>query len=131
MQASRVDYTNFFRALGTFQSVPQAKNETPRDFFLERDRFDTWAARYRERLRTEGSADEERKVHMDRVNPKYILRNYLVQQAIEAAQRERDFGEINRLLELLRRPYDDQPDMERYAAPPPNWGKHLVVSCSS
>ncbi len=131
MQASRVDYTNFFRALGTFQSVPQAKNETPRDFFLERDRFDAWAARYRERLRTEGSADEERKVHMDRVNPKYILRNYLVQQAIEAAQRERDFGEINRLLELLRRPYDDQPDMERYAAPPPNWGKHLVVSCSS
>ena len=68
---------------------------------------------------------------MHRVNPKYILRNYLVQQAIEAAQRERDFGEINRLLELLRRPYDDQPDMERYAAPPPNWGKHLVVSCSS
>jgi uncharacterized protein YdiU (UPF0061 family) len=67
---------------------------------------------------------------MNRVNPKYVLRNYLAQTAIEKAQK-RDYSEIDRLLTLLQNPYSDQPGMEAYAAPPPNWGKHLSVSCSS
>jgi uncharacterized protein YdiU (UPF0061 family) len=67
---------------------------------------------------------------MNRVNPKYVLRNYLAQAAIEKAQ-QKDFAEIDRLLALLQHPYTDQPGMEGYAAPPPNWGKHLSVSCSS
>ena len=67
---------------------------------------------------------------MNRVNPKYVLRNYLAQTAIEKAQ-QKDFSEIDRLLTLLQNPYSDQPGMEAYAAPPPNWGKHLSVSCSS
>ena len=68
---------------------------------------------------------------MDRVNPKYVLRNYLLQVAIARATEKRDFTEINRLLDLLRDPFAERPDMERYAAPPPDWGKRIVVSCSS
>ncbi len=75
--------------------------------------------------------DTERKVQMDLSNPKYILRNYLAQNAIQRAAREQDFSEIDRLLQLLKHPFDEQPEMEEYAAPPPDWGKHIVVSCSS
>lgn len=68
---------------------------------------------------------------MNRVNPKYVLRNYLVQIAITQATEKRDFTEIARLLDLLRDPFAERPDMEKYAVPPPDWGKRLVVSCSS
>ncbi len=131
MQQSRVDYTNGFRALGDFQTAPEARNEVLRDWFLDRDAFDRWAAKYRERLQAEGSRDDERKQRMNRVNPKYVLRNYLAQEAIDRARRDKDFSEIDRLLELLRDPYTEQAGMEPYAAAPPSWGKHLVVSCSS
>jgi uncharacterized protein YdiU (UPF0061 family) len=67
---------------------------------------------------------------MNRVNPKYVLRNYLAQIAIEKAQ-QKDFSEIDRLLAILQKPFEEHPGMESYAAPPPNWGKHIVVSCSS
>ncbi|MDH4301525.1 MAG: protein adenylyltransferase SelO family protein, partial [Nitrospira sp.] len=94
------------------------------------DRFDGWAVRYRDRLRNERSRDEERCDRMNRVNPQYVLRNYLAQTAIEKAQ-HKDFSEIDRLFILLQDPFTDQPGMETYALPPPNWGKHLSVSCSS
>ena len=68
---------------------------------------------------------------MNSVNPKFILRNYLAQNAIALATEKRDFSEIDRLLTLLRRPYEEQPGMERYLASPPDGSKHLVVSCSS
>ena len=131
MERSRVDYTTFFRALGTFQMGRHANHESLRDWFLDREAFDAWAARYRERLGAEGSRDEEREPRMNRVNPKYVLRNYLAQNAIERAQRQRDFSEIDRLLALLRDPYTEQPGMEQYAASPPDSGKHIPVSCSS
>ncbi|MBI5316396.1 MAG: YdiU family protein [Nitrospirae bacterium] len=130
MHQSHVDYTNFFRALGSFSSQDGLRNERLRDFFLDRAAFGGWAKRYATRLRREKSEDEERSSHMNLVNPKYVLRNYLAQQAIEKAQRK-DFSEIDRLLTLLQNPYSDQPGMDAYAAPPPNWGKHLSVSCSS
>ncbi|MCB1809267.1 MAG: hypothetical protein KDJ99_30150, partial [Candidatus Competibacteraceae bacterium] len=78
----------------------------------------------------EQSEDQERARRMNSVNPKYILRNYLVQIAIEQAQ-QKDFTEIERLLTLLRRPFDEQPDCAAYADEPPDWGRHLEVSCSS
>lgn len=130
LQGSRADYTIVFRELGTFSSVEGASNEKLRDHFLERARFDEWATRYRDRLRIEESDDSERRIRMDRVNPKYVLRNYLAQTAIERAQ-QKDFSEIDRLFTLLQDPFTDQPGMEAYALPPPNWGKHLAVSCSS
>ena len=67
---------------------------------------------------------------MNRVNPKYILRNHLAQDAIAQAERG-DFGEVRALHELLRRPYDEQPDHTRYAALPPDWARGIEVSCSS
>jgi uncharacterized protein YdiU (UPF0061 family) len=70
-------------------------------------------------------------MRMNRVNPKYVLRNYLAQVAIERATRERDSSEIDRLREVLRDPYAEQPEMERYAAPPPDRGETVIVSCSS
>jgi serine/tyrosine/threonine adenylyltransferase len=130
LQGSHPDFTIVFRELGTFASQPGMKNEHLSEHFLNRDRFDEWALRYRHRLQSERSRDDERRQAMNRVNPKYVLRNYLVQNAIEKAQ-QRDFAEVDLLLALLQRPYTEQPGMDAYAAPPPNWGKHLSVSCSS
>ncbi|MNN89402.1 hypothetical protein D3C81_2072160 [compost metagenome] len=67
---------------------------------------------------------------MHAVNPRYILRNYLAQQAIEAAE-QGDYGPVRELHAVLSRPFADQPGMERYAERPPEWGKHLEISCSS
>lgn len=130
LQESHADYTIVWRELGEFSTADGATNEKLREHFVNRDRFDEWTMRYRERLRSEESRDEERRTRMDRVNPKYVLRNYLAQTAIEKAQ-QKDFSEIDRLFTLLQNPYNDQPGMDTYAAPPPNWGKHLAVSCSS
>ena len=130
MQQSHVDYTNLFRALGSFSSEDGSHNEPLRDFLLDREAFGGWTKRYTDRLRMEKSRDDERSSRMNRVNPKYVLRNYLAQQAIEKAQ-QKDFSEIDRLLALLKNPYSDQLGMDAYAASPPNWGKHLSVSCSS
>ena len=130
MVGSRVDYTIFWRELSMFSSDAGAKNERLREHFLNPERFDTWAVQYRERLQSEQSRDEERRIRMDRVNPKYVLRNYLAQGAIEKAQ-QKDYSEVERLLTLLQQPYTEQPGMNSYAAAPPNWGKHLSVSCSS
>ena len=130
MVGSRVDYTIFWRELGTFSSDPAAKHERLREHFLNPDRFGAWAVQYRERLQREQSRDKERRAEMDRINPKYVLRNYLAQAAIEKAQ-QKDYSEIDRLLNLLRDPYLDHAGMDSYAAAPPNWGKHLSVSCSS
>ena len=131
MHSNHVDYTRFFRTLGNFNQDDPLVNSAIRDQFLDREGFDWWAERYRARLKAEHSVDVERKARMDRCNPKYVLRNYLVQVAIQRATREQDFSEIDCLLELLRHPFDEQPEMEDYAAPPPDWGKHIVVSCSS
>lgn len=131
MQADHVDYTNAFRALGAVRSDPSSAQESLRDLFLDRTACEAWLVRYRERLRAEGSREAERAQRMNRVNPKYILRNYLLQNAIIRATEHKDFAEIARLLELLRDPFAERPDMAPYAAPPPDWGKRLVVSCSS
>jgi uncharacterized protein YdiU (UPF0061 family) len=131
MHANQTDYTNLFRGLGNFDSSADASNDTLRNQFLDRAAFDAWATNYRARLQQKYSRDSERKTRMDTVNPKYILRNYLAQRAIELAEQQRDFSETDRLLNLLSRPYDDQPEMESYAALPPDWGRQIEVSCSS
>jgi uncharacterized protein YdiU (UPF0061 family) len=87
--------------------------------------------RYQSRLAAEQSDDEERKARMNLVNPKYLLRNHLAQAAIDAAVNRRDYAEIDRLLKLLQNPFAEQPEMERYAAPPPAGSQQIIVSCSS
>jgi len=131
MQASQLDFTNTFRSLSQFKSAADEKNTALRDQFVDRAAFDQWAVLYRQRLQAETGTDAERKLRMDRVNPKYILRNYLAQTAISKAEKERDFSEVDRLLHLLARPFDEQPEMEGYAAPAPDWARHIEVSCSS
>jgi uncharacterized protein YdiU (UPF0061 family) len=130
LQGSHADYTIVLRELGAFSTAKGATNEKIREHFMNRDRFDQWSARYSNRLRAECSREDGRRLRMNRVNPKYVLRNYLAQVAIEKAQ-QKDFVEIDRLLTLLHDPFTDQAGMDGYAAPPPNWGKHLSVSCSS
>lgn len=73
---------------------------------------------------------EQRRVRMHAVNPLYVLRNYLAQQAIEAAE-SGDYSEVRRLHQVLSRPFEEQPGMDNYAKRPPDWGKHLEISCSS
>jgi uncharacterized protein YdiU (UPF0061 family) len=135
MQANHVDFTLFFRRLGDLRldvlDADRAEADAPlRDLFLDRPGFDAWAVEYRARLRQEGSVDAQRRVAMHAVNPKYVLRNYLAQVAIEKAQNG-DYEEVRRLLAVLERPFDDQPENDAYAALPPDWAAHLEVSCSS
>jgi serine/tyrosine/threonine adenylyltransferase len=130
MQNSHVDFTLFFRRLGNLQVDNATADEPLRDLFIDRSAFDAWAGKYRERLRQENSVDQARASAMHAVNPKYVLRNYLAQVAIDKAQ-EKDFSEVARLLSVLERPFDEQPENERYAELPPDWASQLEVSCSS
>lgn len=125
---SGADHTRSFRALAQVRVTAET---TPlRDDFVDRAAFDAWHRRYRERLQAESSVDAERAARMNAVNPKYILRNYLAQVAIDKAEAG-DYSEIEVLRRLLARPFDEQPAQERYAALPPEWGRHLEISCSS
>ncbi|KFX71402.1 hypothetical protein TMS3_0105605 [Pseudomonas taeanensis MS-3] len=132
MQGSAVDYTNFFRELG--DSSPQQALARLRDDFRDLAGFDAWAADYRARVASEAEAEtgsqEARRTRMHAVNPKYILRNYLAQQVIEAAE-QGDYAPVRELHAVLSQPFDEQPGYERYAERPPQWGKHLEISCSS
>ncbi|WP_028238168.1 protein adenylyltransferase SelO [Stutzerimonas azotifigens] len=128
MQGSAVDYTRFFRELG--DSPADEALRRLREDFVNLPGFDAWAADYRARLALEGGDPAGRRARMHAVNPKYILRNYLAQQAIEAAEQD-NFGPVRELHRVLAHPFDEQPGMQRYAERPPEWGKHLEISCSS
>ncbi len=128
LMKNQVDYTRFFRQLSV-QSSAQERSPL-RDDFLDREGFDAWWQAYRSRLQQEAVADSERQAAMQAVNPKYILRNYLAQVAITKAE-DGDYSEVDRLLALLKQPYAEQPEHEAYAQLPPDWGRHMEISCSS
>jgi serine/tyrosine/threonine adenylyltransferase len=130
MQHNHVDFTLFFRRLGDLRLDDPAADEPLRDLFIDRPSFDAWAVQYRQRLRQENSDEAQRRTAMCAANPKYVLRNYLAQIAIEKAQ-NKDFSEVARLLAVLEKPFDEQPENEKYAALPPDWASELEVSCSS
>lgn len=130
MQRNHVDFTLFFRRLCDLRTDHPEADEPLRDLFIDRPSFDAWAVQYRQRLRQENSQDGQRRAAMRAVNPKYVLRNYLAQVAIEKAQ-NKDFSEVAKLLAILEKPYDEQPEHENYAALPPDWASELEVSCSS
>ncbi|MDQ6992377.1 MAG: YdiU family protein [Mariprofundus sp.] len=93
-----------------------------------------WLRRYIHRLQQDGLDNIKRKTTMNRHNPKYVLRNYLCQIAIDQAEAG-DYSEIHRLHQLLKKPYDEQVDYESYASKRPEWARERagcsMLSCSS
>ncbi|WJV52081.1 YdiU family protein [Prodigiosinella aquatilis] len=128
MQREKADYTRTFRLLSATEQ--QSVQSPLRDEFIDRPVFDQWFNTYRRRLMIEDYDDSHRQQVMMSVNPKYVLRNYLAQQAIERAQQD-DVSVLARLHQALSHPYQEQPEMNDLAALPPEWGKHLAISCSS
>jgi uncharacterized protein YdiU (UPF0061 family) len=139
MQRAEVDMTEFFRALaGIKQFAPDVaalRNAfyQPALYQNHRELFAHWLVRYAARLATQDEADETRRTRMNRVNPRFILRNYLAQQAIDAALRN-DLTMLEKLLEAARRPYDDDLPAE-LTAKRPDWAINKpgcsMLSCSS
>jgi len=129
LQQQHVDYTLFFRALADIDS--DSGYRCLQRLVDEQSALSAWSEMYRQRLSGEGRDVAERKASMRSTNPKYVLRNHLAQRAIERAQYHQDYSEIDTLLALLRNPFDEQPEMERYAAPPAPDALPVVVSCSS
>ncbi|WP_209305844.1 YdiU family protein [Mycobacterium sp. PS03-16] len=113
LQQSHIDYTTFFRALAR---AARGDAEPARGLFLDLARFDAWLARWRA-LAPDGDA-------MDRVNPVYIPRNHLVEEALTAATGG-DLESLGRLLSAVTGPFDERPGLERYAEPAPEeFGKY-------
>jgi uncharacterized protein YdiU (UPF0061 family) len=108
LQQGEVDYTSFFRGLG---SATGGATATVRALFVDPEAFEAWAERWRALM-----PDAEA---MDRVNPVYIPRNHLVEEALAAATAG-DLGPFNRLVDVLADPYTERPGQERYAAPAPD-----------
>ena len=143
LAAVEIDYTLFFRHLADVRTEPNGAHfATVRDAYYdadgapdaERAKMAAWLDRYVARARDEGRPDEERRIAMNAVNPKYILRNYVAQLAIDEAE-EGDPSLISELLEVLRHPFDEQPEKARFAEKRPDWARNRpgcsMLSCSS
>jgi serine/tyrosine/threonine adenylyltransferase len=121
----RVDYTIFWRRLAHYAGGEPA--DTVRDLFPDRKGFDDWLRLYDERLPADrgGAA-----AAMLRANPKFVLRNWLAEDAIRQAKLG-DFSGVETLLALLAAPYDEHPGHEQQAGFPPDWASRIEISCSS
>jgi serine/tyrosine/threonine adenylyltransferase len=142
------DMTIFFRGLSRVD-VSAAKNGAGNETLMAplmeayyvpsqitrgyQERMGNWLRSYSERV-SRDRPTEERRLRMNAINPKYVLRNYLAQLSIDKAGAG-DFSLVNELLELLRHPYSEQPDKEEYAKKRPDWARHRagcsMLSCSS
>lgn len=128
LASEHLDYTLMFRQLCDFD--PSAGNSTLMDQFIDRERFSRWAKMLEQTLAQQNQTSTQRKHSMLSVNPKIILRNYLAQQVIDAAE-QGDFGLFEALVVALANPFAEIPEHAKFSAPPPDWGKHLEISCSS
>ena len=140
MQAGEVDMTIFFRGLSAV-SAEAISLEPMREAFYSEDKltanqagFIAWLQRYVTRLRDDPLTPQAREAQMHAANPRYVLRNYLVQQVIDRAE-QGDASGIGELLEVMRHPYDDQPGREAFARRRPDWARDRagcsMLSCSS
>lgn len=123
LEARRVDWTNFWRALSHDDARALA-------LLGEDESSRAWFARYAERVAGDPRDDAARRAAMRAVNPKYVLRNWVAQEAIEACEAGDD-GVVRTALAVLRAPFDEHPDHERWAQPAPPQYRTLSVSCSS
>lgn len=143
---AEIDQVLWFRDLVDVPVSPDADDDellTPlADAYYSPDEVDddlragtaAWLRAWGNRVRADGTDEEERRQVMDSLNPLFVLRNYLAQEAIEASE-QGDDSLVQELLDVLRHPYDDQPGRERFAAKRPEWARHKVgasmLSCSS
>ena len=126
LAANKADYTIFWRRLCEF--TPDSGHEPVRDLFFDLESFNAWALQYSERIRLVDRA--ERSDLMLKSNPKYVLRNHLGEEAIQAAKLK-DYSQVDTLLTLLQSPFDEHSGHERFAAFPPDWASSIAISCSS
>ncbi|TXH34248.1 MAG: YdiU family protein [Rhodospirillaceae bacterium] len=142
---TEVDMTLFFRALADLDlAKPDLAGDNLRlmepAFYDDEKRqqgtaaFNDWLARYAKRVAQDALPTAERRARMNAVNPRYVLRNYLAQQAIDRAE-QGDAGGIQDLMEVMRNPYEDQPGREAFAERRPDWARNRagcsMLSCSS
>jgi uncharacterized protein YdiU (UPF0061 family) len=140
---SETDMTIFFRVLANYKKgFPDQGIDIIQNAFYKPEeisgnisgQWKVWFIAYDERLKKEQLDDMERLQKMNLVNPKYVLRNYMAQLAIDHADKG-DYGLINELFELLKKPYAEQPESEKWFAKRPDWARHKVgcsmLSCSS
>lgn len=146
LQAEETDMTLFFRALSSFDLNQNEWDKSILQIFeaswYQPQKIDnsylsllsSWLTEYQNVAKQLDLSEAERKPLMNKTNPKFVLRNYLAQQAIDKAD-QGDYSMIHKLLDVLRTPYDEQPDMEIYAARRPEWARHRagcsMLSCSS
>jgi len=143
LHLTETDMSIFFRNLGKFNPAKAGEGtEIVKDaFYLPEEldeviqkKWDKWFAAYAKRLKLETLSSDERKIKMDLINPKYVLRNYMAQLAIDAADKG-DYSVIEELFELLKDPYSEQLDHEKWFVKRPEWARHKVgcsmLSCSS
>lgn len=128
LDTHQVDYTFFFRHLGT--AITQVHQPILLSLFGNAPSFTQWLERYTACLKSNYSSLDEVSQRMHRVNPKYILRQYLAQNAIEKSQAG-DHTLTRALQKCLVQPFAEQPEYAAFAQLPPEWAAHLEVSCSS
>ena len=116
MAANRADFTLTFRRLSDAAAAPEADAEV-RTLFTDPAAYDEWVTQWRSRLAAEPTDPEARAAAMRRVNPAYIPRNHLVEEAIQAATQREDFRPFEDLLDVVAHPYDERPDLEKYSTP--------------
>ena len=120
----QVDYTVFFRTLSHYEGDREALLRTG----LYHKPMNEWLDRYDERIKDIDTV--QRKEQMLEANPKYVLKNYMLQEAINAAG-EGDFSVVDDLFKIAQRPFDEHPEFARWAGPTPQEFKNQKLSCSS